>query len=104
MKKIAFGFPLLLAVLPHPAQANEAVANSSLHLLAQSDIQLAKERLLIERDRINADYLFVNPTAQDITVPVVFPMPPLSFSDVNEVGEDYILASATLKSASMVRS
>ncbi|MDI5424854.1 DUF4424 domain-containing protein, partial [Salmonella enterica subsp. enterica serovar Kentucky] len=42
-------------------------------LLAQSDIQLAKERLLIERERINADYLFVNPTAQDITVPVVFP-------------------------------
>ncbi|MEJ4012756.1 hypothetical protein RPM93_22525 [Salmonella enterica subsp. enterica serovar Oranienburg] len=34
MKKIAFGFPLLLAVLPYPAQANEAVANSSLHLLA----------------------------------------------------------------------
>ncbi|ECF2751443.1 DUF4424 domain-containing protein [Salmonella enterica subsp. enterica serovar Ituri] len=97
MKKIAFGFPLLLAVLPHPAQANEAVANSSLHLLAQSDIQLAKERLLIERDRINADYLFVNPTAQDITVPVVFPMPPLSFSDVNEAGEDYIPGIRNIK-------
>ncbi len=97
MKKIAFGFPLLLAVLPHPAQANEAVANSSLHLLAQSDIQLAKERLLIERDRINADYLFVNPTAQDIIVPVVFPMPPLSFSDVNEVGEDYIPGIRNIK-------
>ncbi|MDI5816689.1 DUF4424 domain-containing protein, partial [Salmonella enterica subsp. enterica serovar Cerro] len=97
MKKIAFGFPLLLAVLPYPAQANEAVANSSLHLLAQSDIQLAKERLLIERERINADYLFVNPTAQDITVPVVFPMPPLSFSDVDEAGEDYIPGIRNIK-------
>ncbi len=49
------------------------VANSSLHLLARGDIQLAK-RLLIERGgyQLMPIICFVNPTTQDITVPVTF--------------------------------
>lgn len=36
-------------------------------------------------------------TAQDITVPVIFPMPPLSFSDVKKAGEDYIRGIRNIK-------
>lgn len=51
--------------------------NGYITLLKQSDISMAKERLLIAPDRINVDYLFINHSDKDITVPITFPMPPI---------------------------
>lgn len=51
--------------------------NGSIVLSKQNDISMAKERLLIAPDKINVDYLFINHSSQDITVPVTFPMPPI---------------------------
>ncbi len=52
--------------------------NGSIEFLQQNEISMAKERLLIASDRINVDYVFINHSAQDITVPVAFPMPAIS--------------------------
>ncbi|HEB1530366.1 TPA: DUF4424 family protein [Escherichia albertii] len=49
--------------------------NGTIEFLQQNDISMAKERLLISPDRINVDYLFINHSSQDITLPMAFPMP-----------------------------
>lgn len=80
MPRICSLFILYLAFFSHAAFANDSAwgeTNGSIVLLKQRDISMAKERLLIAPDRINVDYLFINHSNKDITVPVTFPMPPI---------------------------
>lgn len=77
MLRFIFIFNLLL-ITSSPAFANDSAwgdINGSIQLLKQNDVSMAKERLLIGTDRINVDYVFINRSKQDITVPVSFPMP-----------------------------
>lgn len=80
MPQIYSFFVLYLACFSHAAFANDTAwgeDNGSISLLKQSDISMAKERLLISPDKINVDYLFINHSRKDITVSVTFPMPPI---------------------------
>ncbi|EPS0029324.1 DUF4424 family protein [Escherichia albertii] len=58
--------------------------NGTLIFLKQNNISMAKERLLIAKDRINVDYVFINHSPHDITVPVAFPMPALGENNVGD--------------------
>ncbi|EKS0308081.1 DUF4424 family protein, partial [Salmonella enterica] len=72
---------LLCFITSYHAYANDSAVgetNGSIEFLQQNEISMAKERLLIASDRINVDYVFINHSAQDITVPVAFPMPAIS--------------------------
>lgn len=67
--------------------------NGSIEFLKQNEISMAKERLLIASDRINVDYVFINHSAQDITVPVAFPMPAI----IKNLGQDHSVGIANFK-------
>ncbi|MGK7325147.1 DUF4424 family protein [Salmonella enterica] len=72
---------LLCFITSYHVYANDSAVgetNGSIEFLQQNEISMAKERLLIASDRINVDYVFINHSAQDITVPVAFPMPAIS--------------------------
>lgn len=67
--------------------------NGSIEFLQQNEISMAKEQLLIASDRINVDYVFINHSAQDITVPVAFPMPAIN----KNYGQDHSSGIANFK-------
>ncbi len=78
MKKLNYPLMLLLLFICSAVWANDSSVgefNGSIEFLKQNDVSMAKERLLIAPDRINVDYVFINHAAQDVTVPVAFPMP-----------------------------
>ncbi|MCE0826483.1 DUF4424 domain-containing protein [Buttiauxella sp. A2-C2_NF] len=77
MPRLIIMLTLLLATSANVFANDSAFGdiNGSIQLLKQNDISMAKERLLIGTDRINVDYVFINHSTQDITVPVSFPMP-----------------------------
>ncbi|EBS7634105.1 DUF4424 domain-containing protein [Salmonella enterica] len=78
MAKIISLSVLLFISFSHIVCANDSSVgedNGSLEFLQQNEVSIVKERLLIAPDRINVDYIFFNHAAQDIVVPVAFPMP-----------------------------
>ncbi|BBW20462.1 DUF4424 family protein [Enterobacter kobei] len=87
---------LLFIITSNTVSANDSAVgetNGSIEFLKQNEISMAKERLLIASDRINVDYVFINHSAQDITVPVAFPMPAIS----KDAGQDHSPGIANFK-------
>jgi len=87
---------LLFLIISNHAYANDSAVgeiNGSIEFLHQNEIGMAKERLLIAKDRINVDYVFINHSAQDITVPVAFPMPAILLNS----GRDHSAGIANFK-------
>lgn len=87
---------LLFIITSNNLSANDSAVgenNGSIEFLQQNEISMAKERLLIASDRINVDYVFINHSAQDITVPVAFPMPAINKS----YGQDHSSGIANFK-------
>lgn len=87
---------LLFIITSNNLSANDSAVgenNGSIEFLQQNEISMAKERLVIASDRINVDYVFINHSAQDITVPVAFPMPAINKS----YGQDHSSGIANFK-------
>lgn len=87
---------LLFIITSNNLSANDSAVgenNGSIEFLQQNEISMAKERLVIASDRINVDYVFINHSAQDITVPVAFPMPAITKS----YGQDHSSGIANFK-------
>lgn len=61
--------------------------NGTITLKYQPDISMDKESLFISEEKIEVNYVFTNNGAQDLEVPIAFPMPPIYFgmSDHNEI-------------------
>ncbi|MIG38907.1 hypothetical protein AHW95_12645 [Salmonella enterica subsp. enterica] len=81
---------LLLIISSNNVCANDSAVgeiNSSIEFLQQNEISMIKERLLIASDRINVDYVFINHAAQDITLQIAFPMPPIYQNDSSDHAE-----------------
>lgn len=81
---------LLLIISSNNVCANDSAVgetNGSIEFLQQNEISMTKERLLIASDRINVDYVFINHAAQDITVQIAFPMPPIYQNDSSDHAE-----------------
>ncbi|HED5891342.1 TPA: DUF4424 family protein [Salmonella enterica] len=75
---------LLLIISSNNVCANDSgvgETNGSIEFMQQNEISMTKERLFIASDRINVDYVFINHAAQDITVQIAFPMPPIYQND-----------------------
>lgn len=96
MANLIYLVMILLITICRPACANDSSvgeSNGSIQFLKQNDISMAKERLLIDSDRINVDYVFINHSAQDVTIPVAFPMPAITKNG----GEDHSPGIANFK-------
>lgn len=66
------------ALILLPAQANDSTATIDtygIHFKKSSSVVMASERLLISREKIEVDYVFINEGKQDVVETVVFPMP-----------------------------
>ena len=80
----AIFFAILFLTNGFPLLANDTSIgdrNGSIVLLKQSEISMAKEHLLISPDQIEVNYLFINHSDTEVTVPLAFPMPPMSFDE-----------------------
>ncbi len=55
--------------------SGEAVPSGGLQLRREARISMEKERLIIGMERVAVEYEFLNPTGQDITTEVLFPLP-----------------------------
>lgn len=70
-----------------------SVAVGGIQLKREARISMEKERLTISREKVTVEYEFLNPTDEDITTEIAFPVPPydekyLSVS-VNERLDDF---------------
>ncbi len=72
----------LTALIAFHSCANDGIGQMGLGgvmvLSKTNDISMRKEMLEISADRISVEYEFVNEGSSDITLPVVFPLPPYS--------------------------
>ena len=63
--------------------------NGTLVFQRMPDVRMASERLVIARDRVEVDYVFLNTGKREVTTTVAFPMPPvyLGHSDHNAIAD-----------------
>src|SRR3989440_11113341 len=62
-----------------PAFSNDgaaSVAVGGIQLKREARISMEKERLTISREKVTVEYEFLNPTDEDITTEIAFPVPP----------------------------
>lgn len=85
-------FIIMAVILTNIASANDSSfgdRNGSIILLEQPDISMDSESLLISEKLIQVEYIFTNSSNKDLTIPMVFPMPPMFFGDMdhNEISD-----------------
>lgn len=61
------------------ASSNDAAASvavGGIQLKRESRISMERERLTISREKVTVEYVFLNPTDEDVTTEIAFPVPP----------------------------
>ncbi|UXM96202.1 DUF4424 domain-containing protein [Bartonella sp. HY329] len=100
--KYMFIFLVITHLISINAYANDTegfFAAGGLVLKKNENIKMVSEDLYISEEKIEVNYIFKNMTDNEITTPVVFPLPDHIIEDYSREDEKYFLAENDLKDA-----